>query len=71
MRFAITYMLYNTKTGEPDGFNRYYECKDASDYARCVSLYKDGEVYLTSVNGKPITSQHYYPSKYAKEHPAK
>lgn len=63
MKYNITYMLYDWKTGEPDGINRSYECKDAADYGRCVSLYKTGRVYLTSVNGHKVTSQHYYPSK--------
>lgn len=63
MKFEITYQLYDWKTGEPDGWEMKYECKDAADYARCVKLYKAGEVYLTSVNGHKITSQHYYPSR--------
>ena len=63
MKFKITYQLYNYDTGEPDGYNRAYECKDAADYGRCVKLYKAGEVYLTSVNGHQITSQHYCPSR--------
>lgn len=63
MKYTITYQLYRYDNGKPDGWEMKYECKDASDYARCVKLYKTGEVYLTSVNGHPITTQKYYPSR--------
>ena len=62
--FVITYQLYDYRTGEPDGIERTYKCKDAADYARCVKLYKEGSVYLTSVNEHKIISQKYYPSIY-------
>lgn len=67
MKYEITYQLYNWNTGKPDGQNRGYECKDAADYARCVKLYKAGEIYLTTVNGHEITSQHYYPGRRLQE----
>ena len=67
MKYQITYMLYDYKTGRPDGWSRGYECKDAADYGRCIKLYKAGEIYLTSVNGHKITTQHYYPGRRLQE----
>ena len=66
MKFEITYKLYDTRTGNPVGNNRHYVCKDAADYGRCVRLYKDGYVYLTSVNKRKITTQHNYPCRYTR-----
>lgn len=63
MTFKITYQLYDFRDGKPDGHTLSYTCKDAADYARCVRLYKDGEVFLKSVNGRKITTQDHYPSR--------